>query len=124
MNIQCKNGKWYHWPEWNGNAFKIYVTLEEELILNYRGQVLWDTARRILRPLGIKAKLDMVKPNGHLVIGGRFVSSSVFSLKLIQPIPVPDCHEGFFDEAPNPLHNGKTLSWTRSGQRWKPIGPK
>lgn len=124
MNIQAEDGKWYHWPEWFGDNCRIYVTMDEELVLNYRGRVLWATARRALRLLGIKAKLDMVKPDAHLVLGGRFVPSSVFSLKLIRPIPVPHSHEGFFDEAPNPLHNGRTLSWTHSGQRWKPIGPK
>ena len=122
MNIQAEDGKWYLWPEWVGDNYRIYVTIDEDIILSYKGRVIWDTARRVLRVIGIGAKLEMVKPDGHLVLGGRFVTSSVFSLKLIRPIPVPPSHEGFFDEAPNSLLNGRTLSWKASGKRWISIG--
>lgn len=120
MNIQAIDGKWYIYPEWRGDLFKIYVTLEDEVILNYRGHVLWETARRPLGKLGIKARLDIVKPNGYILSKGRLCESSLFSLKLIRPTPTPHAHEGFFDEAPNPLHNGKTLSWKKQGKRWRP----
>ncbi len=123
MNIQAEDGKWYIDPAWDGPNFRVYADMMcDEIILNYKGQVLWNTARRVLNQLGIKAKLDMVKSNGYLMVEGRIAESSIFSLRLTRPIPVPQDHEGFFDEAPNPLHNGRTLSWKICGKRWTPVG--
>lgn len=122
MNIQAEDGKWYIDPIWQAYNYMIYTNYDEDIILNYKGQVLWATARRILNRLGIKAKLEAVKPNGHIESEGSLCSSSVFSLKLIRPIPVPQSHKGFFDEAPKSLFNGRTLSWKRSGKRWIPTG--
>lgn len=124
MNIQAVDGRWYVNPFWLEHNFRIHVSLfEEDFVLSYKGRVLWTTARRALQKLGIRAKLDMVLADGSFVVGGRLVKDSRFLLKLIRPIPVPETHEGFFDIAPDPLYNGKTLSWKRSGKRWIPIGP-
>ncbi len=123
MNIQAIDGKWYTEPAWDGPSYRVYTDLSEEIILSYKGQILWATARRILAKLGIKAKLETVKADGYIMLKGRLAHASLFSLRLIRPIPVPHSHEGFFDEAPNPLFNGRTLSWKASGKRWIPIGP-
>ena len=123
MNIQAIDGKWYVNPSWIADNYAVYVTIYDEIILNYKGHVLWTTARRALHKFGIKAKLDGAPSNDHFVFGNRFVPSSLFSLRLIRPIPVPQSHKGFFDEAPNPLFNGRTQSWKRSGKRWIPTGP-
>lgn len=124
MNIQAEDGKWYVDPSWVGYNYRVYAYLDD-FCLNYKGRVLWATARRILQKLGIKAKLDMVKADSQIITKtGRLSSSSLFSLTLIRPIPVPEIHDGFFDEAPNPLYNGRTLSWKLSGKRWMPIGEK
>ena len=124
MNIQAIDGKWYIDPCWDGPNFRVYTGIDsDDVILNYRGSVLWDTARRVLAKLGIKAKLYEMKPPGYILLKGRLLKSTLFGLKLTRPIPVPHAHGGFFDEAPNPLFNGRTLSWKASGKRWIPIGP-
>ncbi len=122
MNIQALDGYWYIDPCWDGPKYRVY-TDSDEVILSYQGHVLWVTARRVLSHLGIKAKLDTVKLNGYILTEGRLRASSLFKLKLTKPIPVPQDHEGYFAEAPEPLYNGKTLSWKRCGKRWTPIGP-
>ncbi len=124
MNIQAEDGKWYIDPCWDGPNFRIYTSVDtDDITLNYKGSALWSTARRVLSKLGIKAKLESVKSHGYILSKGRLADSSLFSIRLIRPIPVPKIHDGFFDEAPNPLFNGRTLSWKASGKRWIPIGP-
>lgn len=121
MNIQAKDGRWYSNPVWQGLNYIVKVE-DEYLILQYKGRVLWGTARRILSKLNIKAKLESVRLDNQIILGGRLVVASIFRINLIRPIPVPPHSLLTYNEAPHPLHNGRTLSWKRSGQRWIPIG--
>jgi hypothetical protein len=118
MIIQSLDGKWYKEPAWFGGKF--YVVCENDVELQYEGRVLWTTARRVLAPLGIKAKLDSVLPDTKIVIKQRLRTASVFRLRLTSPIPSPQWELGYFDEAPQ--WEGEVLSWNRSGTRWTPIG--
>ena len=118
MIIQAEDGKWYKDSAWFGDKF--YIITEDEVLLQYVGRVMWSTARRVLAPLGIKAKLDIVRPDTKIVISGRLRTASVFKLRLTRPIPTPILELGYFDEAP--LYEGEVLSWKRYGRRWIPIG--
>ncbi len=118
MIIQSLDGRWYKDPAWFGDKF--YIICEDDILLQYEGRVTWSTARRVLAPLGIKAKLDIVMSDTKITITGRLRTASVFKLKLTKPIPTPSCHAGNFNEAP--MWEGEVLSWKRSGQRWTPIG--
>lgn len=121
MNIQAEDGKWYSDPTWIGKNYVIQVE-DDFLVLKYKGRVLWSTARRVLASLGLKAKLEAVRPDNQIVLDGRLVLSSIFRIDPICPIPKPRLFCNQYSEAPEPLFNGRTLSWIRSGQRWRPIG--
>ncbi len=121
MNIQAVDGNWYSNPAWVAKNYVIQVE-DDYLVLKYKGRVLWNTARRVLSTLGLKAKLDAPRPDNQIILNGRLVLSSIFRIKPIRPIPVPILYTSTFSEAPEPLFNGRTLSWKRSGQRWMSIG--
>ncbi len=121
MNIQATDGRWYCHPIWQALNYVIQVE-DDYLVLKYKGRVLWSTARRVLIKVGIKAKLDTVRPDNQVILGGRLVVASIFRIKPIRPIPVPPHSLMAFEEAPEPLFNGKTLSWKACGKRWTPIG--
>ena len=121
MNIQAEDGNWYTNPTWVSQNFVIQVE-DDYLVLKYKGRVLWNTARRVLRKLNIKAKLDVARPDNQIILNGRLVLSSIFRIRPIRPIPVPSLYGSKYSEAPEPLFNGKTLSWKPCGKRWIPIG--
>ena len=117
MNIQSTDGLWYRNPAWGSDRFAVQEC-DDHLILMYKGRVTWPTARRVLPKLGIKAKLDKCCSDTSIIFDQKMVTGSVFRLRLVAPIPKPECHEGAFAEAPDPLFNGTTLSWKRSGKRY------
>lgn len=120
MIIQSLDGKWYKEPCWEGRGY--HVQTDDDIQLWYTGRVTWSTARRVLAPLGIKAKLDMVLSDNKTIMDGRFAMCSIFKLFLTKPIAEPEWHEGYFDEAP--LYEGEVLSWNRCGKRWISTGVK
>lgn len=123
MIIQATDGKWYNSPCWCGDNFILKVE-DEELVLKYKGRVLWTTARRVLSAIGIKAKLDRALIDSSIVLDAGLTLASVFAIRPIRPIPVPKDHGGIWEEAPNSLIHGEVLTWKRSGKRWLLIGAK
>jgi hypothetical protein len=97
MYVQSVDGNFYQNPRFFTD--KAIVEFGDDGVYLFRkGKISWRTAVKELTELGIRARNQLAGDDGGLsskIIDGVLVDCTVFGLKLISPIPIPNGYPAF-----------------------------
>lgn len=94
MIVQSSDGFFYQNPTFTTNNAIVEFN-DDGCILYRKGRVTWRTAVKVLTELGLKARRVDREPEDRIfkVIGDDFYECSVFTLRVIKPIPTPKSYD-------------------------------
>ena len=106
MMIQSTDGFYYRNPVILGHRWVLFIE-DNYVLIARKDRVMWTTARRPLAKVGIHCKLISPTNDRKVVIGEEYIKSSIFKIKLLKPLPLPDQHQG----KTSMPENEEVLSW-------------
>ena len=94
--VQAVDGKYYIDPAFDGKNWAV-----ENCDLFYKGRMVsWKTARRVLRPAGIRAAYADGPFADKQILADRLVEVTRYRLLLLGPIPVPEMFSVVLSDRP------------------------
>lgn len=100
MIVQSTAGRFFLNPSIVGLNW--VVRMGERVELRYKGDkiISWKTARKVLAPAGIKAKMAAGPYSDSEIFDGKLKTCTVYVLELTGPIPCPTTCEADLDSEP------------------------
>ena len=91
MIVQSTDGHYYLNPSFQGPNWVVKMVDCVELKYRQRSSkpVSWKTARKVLRPAGIKAAFYDFTGFDSEIIGDKLQTVTVYGIRLLGPIPTP-----------------------------------